>query len=210
MFIKICGTTNANDALLAVSLGADAIGFVFAESKRQVDAETVAAIVSQLPAQTLTIGVFRNETAEHISEIVKVTGLQGVQLHGTEGPEVAEALRAVVPFLVQVFTVDDPRLERLDDYPIDAVLLDSPTPGSGETIDWSNVTDLHDQRRVILAGGLNPAKVADAIERVRPWGVDVVSGVEASAGQKDPEALAAFITVARDALSEFSHDPGPA
>ena len=210
MFIKICGTTNANDALLAVSLGADAIGFVFAESKRQVDAETVAAIVSQLPAQTLTIGVFRNETAEHISEIVKVTGLQGVQLHGTEGPEVAEALRAVVPFLVQVFTVDDPRLERLDDYPIDAVLLDSPTPGSGETIDWSKVTDLQDQRRVILAGGLNPANVADAIERVRPWGVDVVSGVEASAGQKDPEALAAFITVARDALSEFSHDPGPA
>ena len=124
MFIKICGTTNADDALLAASLGADALGFVFAESKRQVNAETVAAIVQQLPAETLTIGVFRNETAERISEIVKATGIQGVQLHGTEGPEVAEAIRAVVPFVVQVFTVDDPRLERLDNYPIDAVLLD--------------------------------------------------------------------------------------
>ena len=210
MFIKICGTTNANDALLAVSLGADAIGFVFAESKRQVNADTVAAIVAQLPAQTLTIGVFRNETAEHISEIVKATGIQGVQLHGSEGPEVAEALRAVVPFLVQVFTADDPRLERLDDYPIDAVLLDSPTPGSGQTFDWSKVTGLQEQRRVILAGGLHPANVAEAIQSVRPWGVDVVSGVEASAGQKDPAALAAFISVARDALSEFSNDPGPA
>jgi phosphoribosylanthranilate isomerase len=210
VFIKICGTTNANDALLAASLGADAIGFVFAESKRQVHTETVAAIIPQLPAEMLTIGVFRNETAERISEIVKATGLQGVQLHGTEGPEVAEALRSVVPFLVQVFTVDDPRLERLDDYAIDAVLLDSPTPGSGQTFDWSKVTDLQEQRRVILAGGLNPANVAEAIKSVRPWGVDVVSGVEASAGQKDPAALAAFISVARDALSEFSNDPGPA
>ena len=210
MFIKICGTTNANDALLAASLGADALGFVFAESKRQVDAETVAAIVQQLPAETLTIGVFCNETAERISEIVKATGIRGVQLHGTEGPEVAEAIRAVVPFLVQVFTVDDPRLERLDEYPIDAGLPDSPTSGSGQTFGWSKVTDQQQQRRVILAGGLNPANVADAIGRVRPWGVDVVSGVEASAGQKDPEALATFITVARDALSEFSNDPGPA
>lgn len=210
MFIKICGTTNASDALLAASLGADALGFVFAESKRQVNAETVAAIVQQLPAELLTIGVFRNETAQRISEIVQATGLQGVQLHGTEGPEVAGALRSVVSFVVQVFTIDDPRLERLDDYAIDAVLLDSPTPGSGQTFDWSKVTDLQEQRRVVLAGGLNSANVADAIERVRPWGVDVVSGVEASAGQKDPEALAAFITVARDALSEFSNDPGPA
>jgi len=210
VFIKICGTTNANDALLASSLGADAIGFVFAESKRQVNADTVAAIVPQIPAQTLTIGVFRNETAKRISEIVKATGIQGVQLHGSEGPEVAEALRTIVPFLVQVFTADDPRLERLDDYPIDAVLLDSPTPGSGQTFDWSKVTDLQQQRRVILAGGLNSANVAEAVERLRPWGVDVVSGVEASAGQKDPAALATFITVARDALSEFSNDPGPA
>lgn len=210
MFIKICGTTSAEDALLAVSLGADALGFIFAESKRQVDVTTVAQILPQLPAETIAVGVFRNESAEHILDIVKATGLRGVQLHGSEGPEVAQALRDIVPFLVQVFTADDPRLAQLDDYPIDAVLLDSPTPGSGESFDWSQVADLPQRRRVILAGGLNPANVAEAVERVRPWGVDAVSGLEASPGRKDPAALAAFITSARDALSEFSTDPGPA
>jgi phosphoribosylanthranilate isomerase len=210
VFIKICGTTSVEDALLAVSLGADALGFIFAESKRQVDVATVAAIVPQLPAETIAVGVFRNESAERILEIVKAAGLTGVQLHGSEGPEVAQALRDTIAFLVQVFTADDPRLERLDDYPIDAVLLDSPTPGSGATFDWSQVADLPQRRRVVLAGGLNAANVAEAVERVRPWGVDVVSGVEASAGRKDPDALAAFIETAKDALSEFSTDPGPA
>jgi phosphoribosylanthranilate isomerase len=210
VFIKICGTTSVEDALLAVSLGADALGFIFAESKRQIDVATVAAIVSQLPAETIAVGVFRNESAERILEIVNAAGLTGVQLHGSEGPEVAQALRDTIAFLVQVFTADDPRLERLDDYPIDAVLLDSPTPGSGATFDWSQVADLPQRHRVILAGGLNAANVAEAVERVRPWGVDVVSGVEASAGHKDPDALAAFIETAKDALSEFSTDPGPA
>ena len=210
MFIKICGTTSAEDALLAVSLGADALGFIFAESKRQVDVATVSAIIPQLPSETISVGVFRNESAEHILEIVNATGLTGVQLHGAEGPEVAQALRSTVPFLVQVFTTDDPRLARIDEYPIDAVLLDSPTPGSGETFDWSRISDLPQRHRVILAGGLNAANVAEAVERVRPWGVDAVSGVEAAPGRKDPEALAAFLTSSRDALSEFSTDPGPA
>ena len=210
MVIKICGTTSVEDALLAVSLGADALGFIFAESKRQVDVATVAAIVPQLPAETIAVGVFRNESAERILEIVNAAGLTGVQLHGSEGPEVAQALRDTIAFLVQVFTADDPRLERLDDYPIDAVLLDSPTPGSGATFDWSKVADLPQRHRVVLAGGLTAANVAKAVERVRPWGVDVVTGVEASAGRKDPAALAAFIETAKDALSEFSTDPGPA
>jgi len=210
VFIKICGTTSAEDALLAVSLGADALGFIFAESKRQVDAATVAAIVPQLPKDVVAVGVFRNESAARIAEVVNETGLRGVQLHGSEGPEIAQALRDTVPFLVQVFTADDSRLEHLAEYPIDAVLLDSPTPGSGETFDWSQIADLPERHRVILAGGLNSANVAEAIERVRPWGVDAVSGVEAAPGRKDPEALAAFISSARDALSEFSTDPGPA
>lgn len=210
MFIKICGTTSAEDALLAVSLGADALGFVFAESKRQVNAATVASIVQVLPSEVLTVGVFRNAPVDVIVSALQSTGLRGVQLHGDEGPDVASALRDHVPFLVQAFTADDPRLQRLSEYPIDAVLLDSPTPGSGQTFDWSTIADLPQRYRVILAGGLNPANVADAIERVRPWGVDAVSGVEASPGHKDPDALAAFISSARDALSEFSTDPGPA
>jgi len=210
VFIKICGSTSAEDALLSVSLGADALGFVFAESKRQVNAATVASIVQVLPSEVLTVGVFRNAPVDVIVSALQSTGLRGVQLHGDEGPEVASELRDHVPFLVQAFTADDPRLQRLSEYPIDAVLLDSPTPGSGQTFDWSTIADLPQRCRVILAGGLNPANVADAIERVRPWGVDAVSGVEASPGHKDPDALAAFISSARDALSEFSTDPGPA
>lgn len=210
MFIKICGTTSAEDALLAVSLGADALGFVFAESKRQVDIATVAEIVPHLPADTLAIGVFRDASAEHIAHVVSETGLGGVQLHGGEGPEVAQSLRDIVPLLVQAFTADDPRLSRLGEYPIDAVLLDAPTPGSGETFDWTQVADLPQRRRVVLAGGLTPTNVAEAVKRVRPWGVDVVTGVESSPGRKDAGALAAFIDVAREALSEFSTDPGPA
>lgn len=210
MFIKICGTTSAEDALLAVSLGADALGFVFAESKRRVDIATVAEIVPLLPADTLAIGVFRDASAEHIAHVVSETGLGGVQLHGGEGPEVAQSLRDIVPLLVQAFTADDPRLSRLDEYPIDAVLLDAPAPGSGETFDWTQVADLPRRRRVVLAGGLRPTNVAEAVKQVRPWGVDVVTGVESSPGHKDAGALAAFIDVAREALSEFSTDPGPA
>lgn len=210
MFIKICGTTSTEDALLAASLGANALGFIFAESKRQVDIETVKEIVSQLPEEIIAVGVFRDETVDRILSTVSETGLCGVQLHGQEGPEVARVLRDSVPFLVQVFTADDPRLDRLDEYPIDAVLLDSPRPGSGETFDWSQIDDLPRRYRVILAGGLNPANVVGAIAQVRPWGVDAVTGVEAAPGRKDPEALAAFLKEARDALSEFSTDPGRA
>lgn len=210
MFIKICGTTSAEDALLAVSLGADALGFIFAESKRRVDVATVAEIVPRLLAETLAVGVFRNDDVDRIIEIVRATGLGGVQLHGNEGPEVARELRPEVPFLVQAFTADDPRLDHLDDYPIDAVLLDSPTPGSGETFDWSRITEIPKRHRVILAGGLDASNVAEACARVRPWGVDAVSGVEAAPGRKDPIALERFISAARNALSEFSTDPGGA
>lgn len=199
--------TSAEDALQAVSLGADALGFIFAESKRQVDVVTVGSIVPRLPEGTLSVGVFRDDAVERIIDVVEATGLGGVQLHGHEGPEVGRALRGVVPFLVQVFTAGDRRLERVEEYPVDAVLIDSPSPGSGETFDWSQIDGLSERVRVILAGGLNASNVAAAVERVRPWGVDAVSGVESEPGRKDPAAVAAFISAARDALSEFSVDP---
>jgi len=210
VFIKICGTTSAEDALLSVSLGAHALGFIFAESKRKVDVETAGEIISQLPDSVMAIGVFRNESVDRIIEVVNRAGLTGVQLHGNEGPEVAAALRASVPFLIQVFTADDTRLSSVDDYNVDAILLDSPTPGSGQAFDWSRIAGLSERHRLILAGGLNPENVAEAVERVRPWGVDMVSGVEKSAGRKDPHALGTFLSAAHDALSEFSCDPGPA
>jgi phosphoribosylanthranilate isomerase len=112
-----------------------------------------------------------------------------------------------VPFLVQAFSANDPRLARIEDYDVDAVLLDAPVPGSGETFDWDLVGSLPQRHRLILAGGLTPENVREAVQAVRPWGVDVASGVEASPGQKDPVALRRFIAEATNALSEFSIDP---
>lgn len=210
MFVKICGTTSAEDALLAVALGADAIGFVFAPSKRRVDAATVEVIVRDLPPGVVSVGVFRDEHPDTILDIVRTTRIGAVQLHGRETPGEVNAIRRAVPIIIGAFTVDDPRLDRLDDYDIDAVLLDAATPGSGEAFDWARVGDLPSRRRVILAGGLTPENVGDAVEQVRPWGVDVATGVESDPGRKDPLVLQRFISNARSALSEFSIDPGAA
>ena len=209
-FVKLCGTTSLEDALLAHRAGADAIGFVFAESKRRVDPATVAAIVRELPDDVLTVGVFRGAGVDEVRATVEASGVRAIQLHGEESPEFVAAIRDVAPFVLQAFTAGDSRLVDLDRYEIDAVLLDSPTPGSGETFDWSAISGYSARRRLVLAGGLTPDNVAEAIARVRPWGVDAVSGVEASPGHKDPEAVERFVVNARAALSEFSIDPGPA
>ena len=207
MFVKICGITNAADALLAVAMGAEVLGFVFADSKRQVTPEQAGEIIQQLPYDVTAVGVFRNHHPDQIVEVISVARLGGVQLHGQETPAEAALLRRRVPFLVQAFSADDPRLARVDDYDVDAVLLDAPLPGSGETFDWDLVGSLPQRRRVILAGGLDADNVRAAVQAVRPWGVDVASGVESSPGHKDPVALRRFIKEATNALSEFSIDP---
>ncbi len=207
MFVKICGITNAADALLAVAMGAEVLGFIFAESKRQVTPEQAAEIIQQLPYDVTAVGVFRNHHPDQVLEIASVARLTGVQLHGQEMPGEAALLRRRVPFLVQAFAANDPRLARIDDYDVDAILLDAPVPGSGEVFDWDLVGTLPERRRVILAGGLTAENVRDAVQAVRPWGVDVASGVEAEPGHKDPVKLRHFINAATDALSEFSLDP---
>lgn len=209
-FIKVCGTTSLEDALLAHEAGADAIGFIFATSPRRVDAELVARIVRELPSDLLTVGVFRGASVEEVRATVRSSGVAAIQLHGDEGPDFADAVRDHAAFVIQCFTASDVRLADLDDYDVDAVLIDAPAPGSGETFDWSTIDGLSSRRRLILAGGLGPANVVAAIERVRPWGVDAVSGVEAAAGRKDPEAVERFVRSARAALSEYAIDPGRA
>ena len=207
MFVKICGITNEADALMAVAMGADALGFVFASSSRQVQPDTVRDIVRHVPDEILTVGVFRDESAQRIVEVVAATGLGGVQLHGRESPGEATWVKARVPFVVQAFGAADPRLARVDDYDVDAVLLDAAVPGSGRTFDWSLVGDLPRRRRVLLAGGLGPDNVADAVRSVRPWGVDVSSGVERGPGLKDVRRVRRFITEARSATD--GSDPRP-
>ncbi len=199
MFVKICGMTNEEDALLATAMGADAVGFVFAPSPRQIAPDLARDIARRLPPEVLTVGVFRDQAPQRVVEICNTAGLRCAQLHGHESPDQAEYVRARVPLLIQAFAAGDPGLERAYEYPADAYLVDSHAPGSGEVFDWSLAEGAPQGRKVIIAGGLTPENVTDAIRTLEPWGVDVSTGVERSPGRKDPVRLRRFIEAARAA-----------
>lgn len=201
MFVKICGITSEEDALLAIAMGADAVGFVFAPSKRQVAVVQVRDIVRRLPREILTVGVFRDETPGRVVDMVHTAGLRAAQLHGHETADQTLWVKQRVPIVFKAFAAGDPALDRSDDFGADAVLVDSPEPGSGEIFDWSLAEGAPSGRRVILAGGLTPENVGTAVELVRPWGVDVSSGVESDAGpgHKDARKVRAFVVAARAA-----------
>jgi phosphoribosylanthranilate isomerase len=200
MIVKICGTTSEDDALLAVAMGANAVGFVFAPSPRQVPVQRAADIVKRLPRdEVLTVGVFRDEAPRRVVEIVYSAGLYAAQLHGHETPEETRWVRQRVPMVIKAFAAGDPRVPKVGDYGVDVVLLDAPSPGSGKVFDWALAGDVPDGQKLMIAGGLTPDNVSAAVMSVKPWGVDVVSGVEASPGRKDPMKLKAFIEAARRA-----------
>lgn len=207
MFVKICGITSEDDALLAVALGADAVGFIFAPSSRQVAPQVAADIVKRLPPEIIGVGVFRDAAPERVSDIANSSGLRAVQLHGHEPPEVAQWLRNRVPMIIQAFPAGDPRVRRAAEYGVDAILLDAPHPGSAQVFDWSLAAEAPHGSRVIIAGGLNAGNVGAAIARTRPWGVDVATGVEREPGHKDAIKLRDFIRAARqaEALLEREH-----
>jgi phosphoribosylanthranilate isomerase len=207
VFVKICGITNEEDALLAVAMGADAVGFVFAPSPRQIAVTQARDIARRLPPEVMTVGVFRDEAASRVVEIVNAAGLHAVQLHGHETPAEGRWIRQRVQFLVQAFGAGDRMLDRIDDYEAaDAVMIDSGVPGSGQVFDWALAERLPIGRRVILAGGLTPDNVAEAVERVRPWGVDVSTGVEREPGRKDVSRLLRFVTAAKDAAAAYGEE----
>jgi phosphoribosylanthranilate isomerase len=199
MFVKVCGTTSEEDALLAVAVGADAIGFIFAPSPRQIAPQLAADIAKRLPREVVTVGVFRDQTPRRVVEIVNSCGLRGAQLHGHESPEDTKYVASRVGFVIKAFIAGDPAIKRAADYGAAAVLLDAPSPGSGRVFDWRLAEGVRDGSRLVLAGGLDPDNVAAAIARVRPWGVDVVSGVELRPGHKDPVRLRAFVEAAKAA-----------
>lgn len=203
MLVKICGITNESDALLSVALGADSIGFIFAPSPRQMTKDMVKDIVRQLPSETVTVGVFVNERPESVVRTVHEIGLTGAQLHGVEGPDAVNYIADRVPLVIKAFSGRRPALNRIAEYNVNAVLMDSSKPGFGQTFDWSEIDGMSSKVRIILAGGLNPDNVEDAIRTVRPFGVDVSSGVEAKLGKKDPAKLRIFIARARSQLLEI-------
>lgn len=203
MFVKICGTTTEEDALLAVALGADAVGFIFAPSPRMVSPTRVSDIIKRLPREILTIGVFRNEAPERVVAIVNQAGLGGAQLHGHETPEQAEFVGKRVRFLIKAFPAGDPTVARAAEYGADVILVDSQSPGSGKVFDWA-LAEVPSGLRLMVAGGLDASNVGAAIAQVHPFGVDVTTGVEASPGRKDPRKLRAFILAARAAAHEVA------
>lgn len=201
MFVKVCGTTSEEDALLAVALGADALGFVLAPSPRQITPLIAGDIARRIPPEVITVGVFRNEAKERVVALVQRIGLKAAQLHGKESAADARWIRERVPMTIMAFAAGDRAIANAAAYGADLVLLDAPSPGSGEVFDWRLAEGVADGSRLLLAGGLDPANVAQAISRVHPWGVDVASGVESAPGIKDPAKLMAFIATAKAAAT---------
>lgn len=205
MFVKICGITTEEDALLAVAMGADAVGFVFAPSPRQIAPARAADIAKRLPPEILTVGVFRDEAPQRVVDVVNASGLRAAQLHGHENADDTIWVHRRVSVVIKAFPGGDPELANAPKYGADVVLLDSASPGSGRVFDWSLAEGAPSGLRILLAGGLTPENVAEAIERVRPWGVDVSSGVESAPGVKDPTKVRRFIKAARAAEPEDYH-----
>jgi len=203
MWVKICGISSEVDALVAVGMGADAVGFVFAPSPRQVTPGLVRDIVRRLPAEIVTVGVFRDQSPEQVIDIALESGVQAVQLHGHETPSDARIIRPKVQALIVAFPAGSRSIERFDEYEADVMMLDAASPGSGQVFDWSLAASVPSGRRWILAGGLTPENVGSAIAAVQPWGVDVSSGVESAPGVKDPRLVRSFIRAARDAGAQM-------
>jgi phosphoribosylanthranilate isomerase len=214
LWVKICANTSLEDAQLAA--GADAVGFVFAPSPRRVTPAQAAAIVPHLPAAIEKIGVFVDAAFDEIASTVQAAALTGVQLHFNAAPKLPAQLRDRFGTSLRILRVvhfdagTAASTHGLNHDPnVDAILIDSRTAtavgGTGKTFDWTLASktlfqnDPARERRLIAAGGLTPENVADAIAILNPWGVDVVSGVEAAPGRKDPAKVRAFIANARAA-----------
>jgi phosphoribosylanthranilate isomerase len=200
VFVKICGITTPADAIDAVEAGADALGLnFFASSRRRVTLEEAIEITSVVPSHVLTVGIFRDHLAREVIDTVDEVGLGAAQLHGSETPQVSRQVHERVPVLIRAMAASDPQLSGIDEHGADVVLVDAPVPGGGVPFDWKLVGDLTVRHRVLLAGGLRPDTVAEAVRAVRPWGVDVASGVESAPGRKDPDAVREFVAAARNA-----------
>lgn len=207
MFVKICGITSEDDALLAVAMGADAVGFVFAPSSRQLAVQRAYDITRRLPPEILTVGVFRDEHPKRVIEMVHAAGVKAAQLHGHESVAAVEEVAKSVRWVIKAYAAGSSRLAEAAGLATDLILLDAASPGSGQVFDWTLAEGVPDDVRLILAGGLSPDNIADAVEGVRPWGVDVSTGVEKEPGKKDAIKVKQFIERARAAAPQPYYGP---
>ena len=188
--VKICGITNYDDAAMAADLGADALGFIFASSPRKTDADRALEIIKKLPPFVKSVGVFVNDNLKKINDIIEYCGLDIIQLHGDESPEVCKRLmpRTIKALKIKDTGKDEDFLEYSSK--VKAFLLDTYSEkipgGTGRTFNWNRAIEIKKSGvPIILAGGLNPSNIRKAIETVRPYGVDVSSGIEERPGKKD-------------------------
>jgi phosphoribosylanthranilate isomerase len=203
VFVKICGITRPADAIAAVDAGADAIGLNFVpKSRRCIDTEVARAILAVVPDHVMTVGIFRDHLANEVLAITGALGLEAAQLHGDEPPEVTAVVAAGVETVIKAVAAESPSVRSIDEHAADIVLLDAAIPGGGVPFEWGIVGDLITKHKILLAGGLRPDNVAEAVRRAHPWGVDAASGVEAEPAQKDPDAIARFAAEARAAAEQ--------
>jgi len=194
--VKICGIKNLQDAIFAVDYGADAIGFVFAKSIRKVSEEKVRAIIRKLPPFVTTVGLFVNETEENIEAVYRFCGLDAIQLHGNEPPNIINKLKDIKT--IKAFRIQNEEdILPIKKYKPNAILLDGYSKnkmgGTGISFDWKIVKKIRTSIPIIVAGGLTHLNVSRAIKIVNPYGVDVSSGVESEPGEKDKRLIRKFI-----------------
>jgi phosphoribosylanthranilate isomerase len=203
--IKICGITRAEDAAAAVAAGVDAIGVIFAPSRRQVTIARAAAALAQVPVPVARVGVFVDAAASDIEEAIAACGLTAVQLSGAESPKICDSLTVPVLKTIHIGTLFDAQAAEPYRGHAAALLLDTlvtgKAGGTAQTFDWQHMA-LPGWAPCFVAGGLHSANVGACIAALRPFAVDVSSGVEASAGIKDPEKIAAFCAAVREADQE--------
>ena len=210
LFVKICGITRAQDAELAAGLGANALGFVFwPSSPRYITAQAAKAFAANVPATVLKVGVFVDQPLDAVAHMMDEVGLDVAQLHGHESPEYCRELKdkyVVSGFsrtLFKAVAMSGNGVVKIAEFDPDVVLLVDAHDatrfgGTGKTVNWDSAREIATMRRTILAGGLNAANVKLAVRSVRPYGVDVSSGVESAPGVKDPNRLRAFFEALHD------------
>ncbi|WP_143555633.1 phosphoribosylanthranilate isomerase [Selenihalanaerobacter shriftii] len=186
--VKICGITNLADAKQIAKVGVDSLGFIFANSPRQVKPTQVKEIINELPPFINTVGVFANEEMMMVKEIAKYCGLDTLQFHGNESPQYCQCFEEQK--IIKAFRIkDEIDLEKLSNYNVDGYLLDTYDPnhlgGTGQTFNWNLALEAKKLGPVILAGGINSKNISTAIKEVSPYGVDISSGVERAPGLKD-------------------------
>ncbi len=200
-WIKICGITNIEDGKKAASLGVDALGFIFAPSLRRVEPDVAKKIILALPKTLLKVGVFVNEAPEEVLRVAKYCGINALQFHGEESPEHCQ--KFFYPVFKAIHIKDSESLKDMGKYHHVSILLDTYSPvqagGTGNPFSWEIALRAKEKGNFILSGGLNPGNVGEAIKKVRPWGVDVCSGVEKVLGMKDPLKMIDFVKEVRKA-----------